>query len=215
MLPRSAVGDAAGDAHRPWPAPRAPWVLGQSWHDLLFAHWPVDPAALRPLVPADLPIDTYEGHAWVGVVPFTMVNVRLRATPALPPFPELNVRTYTTVGGRPGVYFFSLDAANRRAVLTARQLLGLPYHRAEMSSTVVDGWVDYRSRRSGNGVRAELVARYRPIGDEFRAEPGSLAEFLTERYCLYTVGWAGGISRLEIAHPPWPLQPAEAVISAN
>src|SRR5437867_2588447 len=99
--------------HRPWPLPREPWVMAQTWHDLLFAHWPVPAVALRPVIPAFLDVDTFEGEAWIGVVPFRMSGVHPRFVPSLPglsAFPELNVRTYVTDGERPGVWFFSLDA---------------------------------------------------------------------------------------------------------
>src|SRR6266404_1437981 len=112
-------------AHRPWPLPSGPWVMAQSWHDLLFAHWPIAPEDMRPLIPAQLELDTFDGQCWVGVVPFWMSGVRARGFPAVPGmscFPELNVRTYVVCGGKPGVYFFSLDAANRLAVRTARFL---------------------------------------------------------------------------------------------
>src|SRR5262245_27389124 len=88
-------------AHRPWPLPREPWVMAQSWHDLLFAHWPVPAAVLRPLIPPSLGVDTFDGEAWIGVVPFRMSGVRPRYVPPLPDlsaFPELNVRTYVTDG---------------------------------------------------------------------------------------------------------------------
>src|SRR5271154_2737716 len=107
--------DLAQTAHRPWPLPAGPWVMAQSWHDLLFAHWPVEAAVLRPLLPPALQIDTFGQQAWLAVVPFRMTGVRLRGTPALPwlsAFPELNVRTYVTTDGKPGGWFFSLDAAS-------------------------------------------------------------------------------------------------------
>jgi uncharacterized protein DUF2071 len=95
-------------SHRPWPLPACRWVMAQSWHDLLFAHWPVDISALRKAVPSALAIDTYQGQAWLGVVPFRMSGVRLRGTPPVPwlsAFPELNVRTYVVAEGKPGVWF--------------------------------------------------------------------------------------------------------------
>ena len=100
-------------AHRPWPAPDRPWLMTQSWHDLLFAHWPIDPDYLRPHVPSFFQLDLFQGDAWLSIVPFFMTNVSLRGVPAvtwISEFPELNVRTYVDVGGRPGVFFFSLDA---------------------------------------------------------------------------------------------------------
>ena len=103
-------------SHRPWPMREAPWLMTQTWHELLFAHWPVDTATLREKVP--FPLDLFDGRAWVGVVPFRMTNVAPRLVPALPglsAFPELNVRTYVTVGGKPGVYFFRLEAGGEES----------------------------------------------------------------------------------------------------
>ena len=205
-------------AHRPWPLPRAPWVMTQTWHHLLFAHWPLDPAALRPRVPAELELDVFDGAAWVGIVPFTMSNVAPRGTPALPwvsAFPELNVRTYVRAAGKSGVYFFSLDAARALAVLTARTLFALPYFLASMQVETRDGTVHYASRRMASGVRAELSAAYRAAGAPSAPVPGSLEHFLTERYCLFTVDRRRRVSSVEIHHPPWPLQAAEAEIAIN
>jgi uncharacterized protein YqjF (DUF2071 family) len=207
-------------AHRPWPMPAAPWLMTQSWHDLLFAHWPVDPRAVRERVPSALELDLYEGQAWVGVVPFDMTNVAPRFVPAIPgisAFPELNVRTYVTVGGKPGVYFFSLDAESAVAVALARALLKLPYYTASMDVTRQDGWVDYWSERlaDNNAPPAEFEGRYRPVGPVHHAAAGTLEYFLTERYCLYNVDDEGKAYRLEIHHPPWELQLAEADLTVN
>lgn len=205
-------------AHRPWPLPRRPWVMTQSWHDLLFAHWPVDLAVLRGRVPAELPIDVYDGCAWLGVVPFHMSNVAPRGVPALPwlsAFPELNVRTYVTLENRPGVYFFSLDAGNALAAAAARVLFHLPYFAAKMSVVERAGWIDYASRRSGRPPGAEFIGRYRPTGPAQDPQPGSLEHFLTERYCLYTLDSRRRPTRLEIHHRPWPLQPAELDTTVN
>jgi uncharacterized protein YqjF (DUF2071 family) len=206
-------------AHRPWPLPAGPWVMAQTWHDLLFAHWPVDAAVLRPLLPAPLQIDSFEGQAWIAVVPFRMTGVRLRGTPSvtwLSAFPELNVRTYVTSGGKPGVWFFSLDAANSLAVAIARAWFHLPYFRARMTCAEYKGWIHYQSERIHRGAPAGLLkGRYRPIGDPFSPRPGTLEHFLTERYCLYTADAHGQIIRGEIHHPPWPLQRAEAEIVCN
>jgi len=206
-------------AHRPWPLPAGAWIMAQTWHDLLFAHWPVPAAALRPHIPAHLEIDTYEAQAWLAVVPFRMSGVRLRGTPAMPwlsSFPELNVRTYVTLGGKPGVWFFSLDAGNPLAVAIARSWFHLPYFRAQMFCEERDGWIYYRSERTHRDVPSGLLeARYRPVGEVFSAKPGTLEHFLTERYCLYTADARGRIIRGEIHHPPWPLQLAEASFGRN
>jgi uncharacterized protein YqjF (DUF2071 family) len=198
---------------RPWPAPATSWVMFQRWHDLLFAHWPLDADRVRPLVPAELELDTREGTAWIAVTPFHMSGVRARGLPAVPgtsAFPELNVRTYVRYGGKPGVYFFSLDASNPLAVIGARALFKLPYHLADMRIERAGDRFDYSSRRLGG--RAEFGAVYGPCGPVVLSAAGSLEHFLTERYCLYTVR-DRKVRRVEIDHAPWPLQPARAEIS--
>lgn len=205
--------------HRPYPPPENPWVGAMVWHDLLFAHWEVPAEALRRVLPEALPLDTYEGKAYVGVVPFHMTGVRARGVPAIPylsAFPEINVRTYVTIDGRPGVYFFSLDVTNPAAVAGARLTFFLPYFLASMSVTTEGGWTHYSSHRSQwHGSPAHFIGRYRPVGEAFRAAPGSLEHWLTDRYCLYTTNPRGEPYRVEIHHGPWPLQPAEASIFRN
>jgi uncharacterized protein YqjF (DUF2071 family) len=205
-------------AHRPWPLPNGPWVMRQTWDRLLFAHWPVAFDTLRPLVPAALELERYEGEAWLGVVPFLMRGVRPRALPAVPwlsAFPELNVRTYVTAGGKPGVYFFSLDAGARIAVSVARRWFHLPYFHARFSVSQT-GETTYRStRRHRNAPPADLAVTYRPTGAVYASALGSLDAFLTERYCLYTTNARGRLLRGEIHHQQWPLQPAEAELQRN
>jgi uncharacterized protein YqjF (DUF2071 family) len=200
--------------------------MTMTWHDLLFAHWPVDAVGLRALVPASFDLDLFNGAAWLGIVPFHMTNVGPRFAPALPSvsaFPELNVRTYVTVGGKPGVYFFSLDAGSALAVGGARTLLNLPYYSAAMTVDTAGGGVAYASRRrsgpgqlrQGYGARADFVARYRGLGDRSPRLRGTLEYFLTERYCLYAVDHAFHAYRLEVHHPEWALESAEAEITVN
>jgi uncharacterized protein len=206
-------------AHRPWPLPTGRWIMAQSWHDLLFAHWPVPIQLLRPNIPEQLAIDTFEGQAWLGIVPFRMSGVRLRATPAVPwlsDFPELNVRTYVVCGGKPAVWFFSLDAANAMAVAIARAWFHLPYFRARMSCTERGGWIEYGCERTHRGAtHAAFAGRYRPMGKNSFAQRGSLEHFLTERYCLYAADSRGRVKRSEIHHGPWSLQLAEAEVTKN
>jgi uncharacterized protein YqjF (DUF2071 family) len=201
--------------HRPWPLPRRPWVGRQSWHDLLFAHWPVPAAAVRGLVPPGLDVDQHGGTSWVGVVPFRMTGVAPRGLPDLPgisAFAELNVRLYVQRDGKPGVWFLSLDAASALAVWTARRFFHLPYFHARMSVAGQES-VRYSSQREAPAVRFE--ARYGPTAPVYQARPGSLEHFLTERYCLYAQAPDGSLRRLEIHHQPWPLQGASAEISCN
>lgn len=204
-------------AHRPWPMPEAPWLMTQTWHELLFAHWRMDASELRRMIPSPFELDLFNGEAWVGIVSFYMTNVGLRATPSVPwlsAFPELNVRCYVRVADRPGVYFFSLDAGRRLAVAAARTLFNLPYYPASMTvEHRLDG-VSYRSVRHAAGP-AEFRATYGPVGTPFTGFPGSREYFLTERYCLYHHHHRGKPYRLEIHHPPWTLQVARADITTN
>jgi uncharacterized protein len=221
MLPQNDFPDGILDqtAHRPYPLPDGPWIMTQSWHDLLFAHWPIGERELRERVPPGLELDLFDGQAWVSITPFHMTNVAPRGVPAVPwvsAFPELNVRTYVRHAGRPGIYFFSLDAGNPLAVGAARSLFHLPYFTARMSVESRDGRVHYRSERSSSDDDAATFAgSYGPVGPVFEAEPGTLDSFLTERYCLYTFDDRWQLYRGEIHHPAWPLQRAEAQIEVN
>jgi len=192
--------------------------MAQRWHDLLFAHWRCSTSDLRALIPAPLEIDTFDGTAWIGVIPFYMSGVRMRGAPPLPTahaFEEMNVRTYVTLDGRPGVWFFSLDAASSLAVIGARLGIRLPYFRASMRMTRRDGGIDYRSERwSIAGSRASFAATYRGIGPAATPAPGSIEHFLTERYSLYASD-GKRIWRGDIVHPPWSLQGADARIERN
>ena len=212
--------------NRPWPVPSRPWAMRMNWHELLFMHWAVPVKRLRPHVPDTLDIETFDGKAWIGVVPFRMTSVRPRFVPPVPgmsAFPELNVRTYVTPAGtreKPGVWFFSLDATNRIAVRVARWTYYLPYYDANISCHANGGvntpTIQYSSRRvHKDAPPAELDMEYRPTGKVFEAKPGTLAYFLTERYCLYSADRRGTLYRCEVAHPPWPLQPAEAKLRRN
>lgn len=203
-------------AHRPWPLPSGPWVMFQSWRELLFAHWPVDPGVLRPLVPSALELDPFDGRAWIGLTPFWLTGLRARLLPPLPgtsSFPEMNLRTYVRVEDRPGIFFFSLDAGNLLAILGARLGYGLPYYSAQMQIEKRDGWIHCSSRRRASEAR--FIGRYRPSGPKFVPQEGSLEHFLVERYALYRVFSSGRILRGEIHHRPWLLQPAEAEIEQN
>jgi uncharacterized protein YqjF (DUF2071 family) len=208
-------------SHRPWPLPLGPWVMTQTWYNLLFAHWPIPAENLRRRISSSLEIDTFEGQAWIGVVPFGMSRVYPRWTfpiPWLSYFLELNVRTYVKVGDEPGVYFFSLDAANPIAVEIARRWYQLPYFNARMTMREAPhgGWIEYHSTRTHRGApSAEFKGRYRPTGEVYPSQRGSLEHWLTERYCLYAIGSKGEVYRGEIHHASWPLQHAEAEIDVN
>ncbi len=202
--------------HRPYPLPESPWALSMRWHDLLFMHWPVPESTLRPLIPSALDLDAFDGSAWLGVVPFRMSGVRPRFLPSLPwlsSFPELNLRTYVSAGGRPGIWFFSLDAHKPVAVRLARAGFKLPYFDARMSCVVYGDEVRYESVRTHRGApEARFAGRYRPVEEVSESRPRTLESFLTERYCLYSADRRGRVYRGEIHHRTWPLQRAEAEV---
>ena len=200
--------------------------MHQRWSHLLFLHWPVPAATLRPLVPSALEVDTFAGRAYVGLIAFTMTGVRLAGLPALPGLSachEVNVRTYVHRGGRdPGVWFFSLDAANAIAAWGARRFWHLPYHRARMRLGGVDREpkpddpppgtvITYESERLGPGpMPASCAIRYEPRGRPSAAAEGTLEHFLAERYILYARG-RRRLDRGRVHHAPYPLQPAEVL----
>jgi uncharacterized protein len=199
--------------HRPWPLPETEWAQAQTWEGLLFAHWTVPVDALRAHVPADLEIDTFEDRAYLGLTPFKVTNLRVRGLPPVPvlsSFLELNCRTYVTDGDKPGIWFFSLDASSRLAVEGARRLYKLPYFLATMQ-----GRPQFTSIRRGDEREHAWEATYEGVGASSEASPGTLEYFLAERYCLYALDDARGLSRAEIHHLPWQLQGARAQVLRN
>jgi len=209
----------AAVSHRTFPLPNSRWVIRQEWHDLLFAHWRVPVDLLRNKVPAKLELDLWHGEAFVGVVPFLLKNMRPRGVPAVPVishFAEINVRTYVSYKGIPGVYFFSLDAANLSAVLGARFAYALPYYHATFAIARKGDEIEYASRRMQRPTPAQFRSRYRPVSDvhSYESPYQSLERFLSERYCLYAVT-KRHVYRTVIHHLPWPLQSADAAIEHN
>jgi uncharacterized protein len=203
--------------HRPWPLPEGSWLQGQTWCDVLLAHWRVPAEQLRRVMPPALPLHLYDdGSAWLGITPFVVRGLRLRGTPPLPwvsQFPELNVRTYVELDGKPGIYFFSLDAGRRAAVIAARRTYRLPYFHARMRTGREGERIDYESERiDSSGAPAAFRGQYSPAGE---ITHDHLARWLAERYCAYTVDERGRPLRIDIHHPPWPLQPAEGELEAQ
>jgi len=200
--------------HRPWPLPEDSWVMGQSWLDLLFAHWRIDANVLREHVPDGLEVQEHDGSAWLGVTPFELTGLRARGMLPLPyvsSFREINVRTYVTRDEKPGIWFLSLDASSQIAVELARRTYKLPYFQARISLERRAGRIFYESVRD---ERTAFSGSYRGVGDPQAPRAGSLEHFLTERYCLYAED-RGRLHRAEIHHTPWPLQRAEANIDLN
>ncbi|RFC43634.1 MAG: hypothetical protein DUW69_002162 [Verrucomicrobia bacterium] len=191
--------------------------MRQQWVHLLFLHWAWDAAAVQDTLPAGLTVDTFEGRAWIGLVPFFMRRVRPAGFPAVPGvsnFLELNVRTYVhDAAGRPGVWFYSLDCNQWLAVKVARGLFHLPYEHAVMSAdiSVATGEVDYAAGRCGQAEESRFL--YRATGPGRAAEPGSLEFFLVERYTLFA--HAARRQRLyagRVAHEPYRVAGAEVPV---
>ena len=192
-------------------------LLRQQWSELLFLHWPVPAALLQAHLPPRLRPDTHEGMAWLGVVPFQMSKVRTRFTPPVSgtdEFLELNVRTYVHLDGVPGVWFFSLDATSALAVWVARTFFRLPYLRAEMRFEQPGPDLrQFSATRTHGGVAPATFRATWKLGAPLPpAEPGSLAFFLTERYCLYASNQAQTkLYQGRVAHAPWPLRAAQVL----
>jgi uncharacterized protein YqjF (DUF2071 family) len=198
--------------------------MTQRWNDLLFAHWPVGPGQIAPLLPDGLEVDTFQGSAWLGVVPFWLDRIKIRGVPALPgagSFPDLNLRTYVRdeLTGTPGVYFFSLDASNLLAVGVARGIFHLPCHWAEMRlDRRSEREFSFYSRRRFSGTPVLFKARYRGLGPTRKLaehRSGTLENFFSERYCLFSRNRDGQATRSNLHHVPWPLEEAEAEIEHN
>lgn len=192
--------------------------LRMGWEDLLFAHWPVNPSRVRPLVPAPLDLDLLDGDAWVSVVP--LINRRLRPV-GLPRFlgidlPEVNVRTYVRHRDRAAIYFFSLDADGLASVLGARLFHSLPYYFARIAWDRHGRRVTVASRRRHPGARpARFRASYEGRGNAFAARSRERTRFLLERYRFYTLGMDGTLRYTDVEHAPWTLYPANAEIHTN
>jgi uncharacterized protein YqjF (DUF2071 family) len=211
-------------SHRPRPLPSGRWAMTQRWNDLLFAHWPIPVAKMAALLPDWLEVDTFQGSAWLGVVPFWLDRIKIRGVPPIPgarSFPDLNLRTYVRdqFTGTPGVYCFSLDASNLLAVAVARTYYHLPYHWSEMRlEQRSEREFSFYCRRRFSSRQVIFNARYRGLGPNSRLVEhriGTLESFLTERSCLYSSNRAGQPIRANLHYVPWPLEEAEAEIERN
>ncbi|MFL5756138.1 MAG: YqjF family protein [Chloroflexota bacterium] len=204
------------DSHRVWP-------VRMRWEHLLFAHWPVDAEELSRRLPPDLLLDTWEGEAWIGVVPFLMTasGPNPIALPGpLGTFGELNVRTYVRPrdpgDGPPGILFLSLDCANPLAVEGARLVYRLPYFHCRIGISVAGPTVTYRaSRRDRRAARSRFEGTYWASGEATAAADGSLADWLTARFALYSSDRQGRVYRGDIRHRRWQLAPATLTMRAE
>jgi uncharacterized protein YqjF (DUF2071 family) len=186
--------------------------MAQAWDDLLFAHWPLDPCQLQPLLKPPLVLDTFDGHAYLGVVAFLIRRIQLRGLPvvgAVSDFPEVNLRTYVRLHDRPGVLFLSLHCPNRLAMALARPWFRLPYRHAAVCLHRGSERIEFACHAAEG---AAFVASYAPTSAA--AAGDELGRWLTERYCYYAQS-TRATYRCDIAHSPWPLTEARATIATN
>ncbi len=200
--------------HRPWSLPETEWIWRQSWLDLAFIHVPVEAEIIQSRLPEGVRVDVFDESAWLGIVPFQMSGVKRRNLPAFPfmrQFPELNLRTYVVVNDKPGVWFFSLDAASLPLVLGGRLVYGLPYYRARMKMGWENGTCRFESFRRSSSMN--MRCQYEPTSEVFYSEAGTFEHWATERYCLYSQKRpSASVCRAEVHHAPWPMQRAEVRI---
>jgi uncharacterized protein len=195
-----------------------PWVLFMTWRDLLFASWRVPVDVMRAKVPPELELDTFDGSAWVSLVPMAVTGMHWRGIPPIPgmdAFRELNLRTYIKQNGRGGVYFLSIECPAAYSDWIARQFFGVPYYEAQIA--VFSDGASYRfasERTQKNQPPAAFFASFQPMGDSASPVPGSLESFLVERYCLYYVH-GGAVYRGDIHHDEWLLRSAEVQLDVD
>jgi uncharacterized protein YqjF (DUF2071 family) len=196
--------------------PPAPPVLRpimlQDWRVLTFLHWRYPAEQVQARLPNGLEVETFDGDAWVGLIPFLMDRVRVPGLPALPwlsRFPETNVRTYVRgPDGRSGIWFFSLDAVRLPAVLVGQTGFGLPYCWSHMSVRYADDALAYHSRRRWPGPAGAHCDAQIEVGEPLDSDDlDPLDHFLTARFRLYSV-LAGRVVAADAEHEPWPLHRA-------
>lgn len=201
--------------HRPFPLPDKKWLMTQTWENLLFCHWPVEYDVIRQHVPAELELDTYEGRCWIGIIPFQVNKMRLRKMPPVPylrTYLELNVRTYVSYKGVPGVYFFTLDADKSLAVLGGKVGALLPYREAKIKMTKKRGFVHFESDACGpDWMKGKLKLHYQPVSRAYSPSADSLEYWLFERYCFFTIG-KKNIYRGDIHHTRWKIEQANVLM---
>lgn len=201
--------------HKGTDLPNLPWVMKQTWHDLLFAHYPVKLELLQKLVPPVIQLDSYNGSAWIGIVPFHVQNHRARLLPPIPGidrFSQLNIRTYVTVNGKRGVYFIRVDMNHLIAGVLAKTFYYMPFQAATIKMKQNDQTIHFNSQKNGQH-QFEFQCKYKPITLPFYAAKGSFEQWLVERYSFYALNKKGEVVRSDILHDYWPLQLVEGEIS--
>lgn len=201
-----------------WPLTCRTWVMQQTWNNVWFIHLPVSSESLRHLIPQRLQIDTYQGQAWIGIVLFVMEGIYLRGVPVklFPSFPEINVRTYVTFNGKPGVFFLSLDAEHWVTYTLGKKWFRLPYFYSHIAALNENQSFTYHCvRKDRLSPPAAFNGTVTPVSDVYFSKPGTLEYWLIERYRLFSVDSKGRIYSGEIHHVPWPLQKGEGAITMN
>lgn len=202
---------------RPFSIPNKRWVMTQTWNHLLFCHWPIEEEIIRPLIPAQLELDKFAGETWLGVIPFQVTEMRIHGLPKPPyihNYIELNIRTYVTYKGTPGIYFLTLDADKWLAVLGGKIGALLPYRKAEMELKEEDHFIQFRSKPIEANQQGSLAIQYRPTSQPYSPIAGSLENWLFERYCFFTT-LHNKVLRGDIHHSHWIVSKAEAEVSRS
>ncbi|MED3662044.1 DUF2071 domain-containing protein [Ureibacillus sp. FSL K6-8385] len=189
---------------------KVPWVMKQTWNDILLLHYPVKKERLEIYLPPNLSLDTFQGTGWMTIVPYLMKSAGIRGLPSIPMgkgMPGINVRTYVKAGEKPGIYFLNLGIHQRFAAKLAKELFHLPYFSADLSFSKKGKMIEVESRK----FPFSLSCQIRVQTSSFVMEKGSLGEWLLERYCFYTANPKGKLLRCDIFHDPWLLQDAEII----
>ena len=203
--------------HRPYSLPEWPWVTTQRWENVLFLHWQFSPNVLKPHIPKQLQLDLYDAAAWIGIVFFQVKGMRLRSMPALPrlsSFLQLNVRTYVTYNGLPGVYFFSLDVDSKFACLLAKTIYSLPFRRADVKLDRQGDYMNMVYARKKGSFAGEMSCSYAPVSAVFQAQINTFDHWLLERYCLWNIR-KNDLWRTDIHHTKWNFQKAEVILHSH
>ena len=196
-----------------------PWVGFQGWRDLLFASWSMPIDQVRAIVPSQLEVDSYDGRAWVSLVPMRVEGAHFRDVapiPGLDHFCEINLRTYVKLGDEHGVYFITIDCADAIADWLGEKLFEAPFLRANIAMVEQEGEFYFISRRTQSDMpHADFVGGFQPVGEAFETSSDPVAQFLLERYFLALSNKHGSVGCVKIHHPPWSVRRAETKVRVN
>ncbi|MCJ7842651.1 DUF2071 domain-containing protein [Lederbergia sp. NSJ-179] len=200
---------------RPFPLPESRWLMTQTWNHLLFCHWPIDEKVIQPLIPPEFELDKFAGKAWLGVIPFQVTDMRIRGLPKPPylhTYLELNIRTYVTYKGTPGIYFLALDADKWSAVWGGKIGALLPYRKANMEMQERKNRIHFQSKPLDPSQKERTLSiQYQPISESYSPTTDSLEYWLFERYCFFIL-FKNRVFRGDIHHNHWKVSQAVAKI---